>query len=373
MLNRLDDYPIHQTPEPLASPQSGDRNFYDRYFANGYTREGDVYFAAAMGLYPNRRVQDAAFSIVHEGRQYVVRASRLAPLERTETTAGPISFQVLEPMRTMRLHVAPNDFGVEADLLFRLRTVAVEEPRYTHRVAGRISMDSTRFTQFGTWEGWISIHGTRLPVEPSRVPGLRDRSWGIRPVGEREQGAPSPAEPQFFWLWCPVQFDDLCTHFMVNETGDGRPWQASGCRVRVPRSSDEIDPTSEADVERMLSVAHRVQWRPGTRRAERAELTLSPLGEDPFSIQLEPILTFQMLGLGYLHPEWGHGMWKGELAVDGETYDLPKLEPLDPRHLHVQQLCTARMGDRTGIAVFEQLVIGRHTPSGFRSLLDGAP
>jgi hypothetical protein len=38
----------------------------------------------------------------------------------------------------------------------------------------------------------------------------------------------------------------------------------------------------------------------------------------------------------------------------------------------VQQLCRARWGQREGFGVLEQLVIGPHRPSGFRSLLDGA-
>ena len=67
MLTRLDDYPLHQTAEPIAQPATGDRNFYDRYFFNGYNRAGDLFFAAALGVYPNRRVMDAAFSVVHGG------------------------------------------------------------------------------------------------------------------------------------------------------------------------------------------------------------------------------------------------------------------------------------------------------------------
>ena len=52
-LTRGDDYPIHQTPEPVAYAGT-DRNFYDRYFFNGYapTGEGeDLFFAAAFGVY----------------------------------------------------------------------------------------------------------------------------------------------------------------------------------------------------------------------------------------------------------------------------------------------------------------------------------
>lgn len=31
MLSKFDDYPIHQIPQPIAQPLSGDRNTYDRY------------------------------------------------------------------------------------------------------------------------------------------------------------------------------------------------------------------------------------------------------------------------------------------------------------------------------------------------------
>ena len=35
MLSKGDDYPIHQSPEPIAFAGQS-RNFYDRYFSNGY-------------------------------------------------------------------------------------------------------------------------------------------------------------------------------------------------------------------------------------------------------------------------------------------------------------------------------------------------
>ena len=51
MLTKADDYPVHQTADPIAYTATSDRNFYDRYFFNGYARDGSVYFAAALGLY----------------------------------------------------------------------------------------------------------------------------------------------------------------------------------------------------------------------------------------------------------------------------------------------------------------------------------
>ena len=41
MITAGDDYPIHQTPEPVQQVFTGDRNFYDRFFFNGYWREGE--------------------------------------------------------------------------------------------------------------------------------------------------------------------------------------------------------------------------------------------------------------------------------------------------------------------------------------------
>jgi hypothetical protein len=363
MLTEFDDYPVHQTPEPVAHPGTGDRNFYDRYFFNGFTRAADLFFGVAMGLYPNRQVMDAAVSVLRGGTQVAVHASRRAPGERADTRVGPIAIDVLEPLHTLRVRIADDAPGIAGDLVFRARTAAIEEPRFTLRAGPRIVMDSTRLTQFGTWEGWLAVDGERIALAPSEVLAVRDRSWGVRPVGEPEPGAPGPP-PQFFWLWSPVHFDDVCVLFDSAEDATGRPWHRAGTVARA-----------EADgaYEPMVSAAHRLRWEPGTRRARTAEIELAPHGEPPLVVALEPALTFQMRGLGYLHPEWGHGTWKGEEAVGAERWRSADIDPLEPRHLHVQQLCRARLGDRQGLGVLEQLVLGPHAPSGFTALLDGAP
>src|SRR5690606_32611788 len=149
--------------------------------------------------------------------------------------------------------------------------------------------------------------GERIALEPAAVLGSRDRSWGVRPVGERPPG-PSAGAPQFFWLWAPVQFDDLCAHFDVNEDAAGARWHAFGAVVPLP--APDGDPTDAAGIEIARAVAHRIAWAPGTRRAARAEIDLVTNGGARHTIALEPLLHFQMLGLGYLHPEWGHGLWK---------------------------------------------------------------
>jgi len=97
MLTTFDDFPVHQMAVPVAQTGTSDRNHYDRYFFNGYLPGGEVFFAAAMGLYPNRHVIDAAFSVVHNGRQRNLYASGRAPVERAHTSVGPVTVTVLIP------------------------------------------------------------------------------------------------------------------------------------------------------------------------------------------------------------------------------------------------------------------------------------
>jgi hypothetical protein len=356
-----DDYPIHQTPEPLARPATSDPNHYDRYFFNGATADGSLVFGVALGFYPNRQVIDGAFSVVADGEQVSVHASARCPRDRA-TAVGPITVEIVEPLRVLRVLVDAEAHGLRADLTFTARTRPVEEPRFTRRDADRVVFDYTRVTQWGAWEGWVEVDGRRTAVTPEAVRGCRDRSWGVRPVGERAGGAPGPA-PQFFWLWAPVGFDDVCVHFASNEEEDGAPWHRSGFLV----------PVGDRPPEAMVSAAHRVEWRPGTRWAARAEIDLVPAQGEPVTMQLEPLLEFQMAGLGYLHPEWGHGVWRGEAAEGGERWPLPAADPLAFDRLHVQALCRATLGERTGWGLLEQLVIGPYEPGGLTGLADGAP
>lgn len=369
----MDDFPIHQTGAPLAQPASGDRNHYDRYFFNGYDREGEVFFAAAMGLYPNRSVIDAAFSVVTDGVQRNVHASGRMPLDRRDTSCGPVRVEVIEPLRTLRLVVDDRTHGIGCDLVWRARTVAVEEDRFVRNRGPRVVMDYTRLTQFGTWEGTIVTGDRLVTVEPDAFLGSRDRSWGIRPVGEPEGGAPGTAAPQFFWLWAPINFEDGATHFDVNETATGERWHQTGFDIpRIGPDDPVLDPGGLAvSAEPMRAVDWAIDWEPGTRRARTATLTYTPWNRDPEPIELTPILTFQMLGIGYFHPDWTHGIWKGEAAEAFDEWRLDGLDPEQPQHTHVQQLVRAERSGRRGIGVLEQLAIGDHEPSGLHGLFDG--
>jgi hypothetical protein len=375
VLSSFDDFPIHQTSHPIAQTASTDINHYDRYFFNGYTKDTRVYFALAMGLYPNRHVADASFSVVVDGgtvdaRQISVHASRRAPADRADANeVGPIRVEVLEPLNALRLVVDAPEHGLRADLTFVRRSAPIEEGHFHQQIGLRVTFDYSRLTQFGGWEGWIEVDGELTDLSPGETLGSRDRSWGIRPVGERGSTGAPMADPQFFWLWAPVNFDTFSTHFDVNEYFDGKRWHESG--FVAPVAGPDGAPGAEA----MRSVDYSVEWRPGTRTAAAFELSLTPWVGEPSAIRLEPLFEFHMSGLGYLSPEWSHGVWKGESVVGGERWDLPVDDPLAPDHVHVQSIVRATtsgaLGEHQGVGILEQLAIGRHDPSGLTGIFDG--
>ena len=373
MLTRFDDYPVHQTPEPLAHPASSDRNVYDRYWFNGYKDDGEFYFAVGMGLYQNRGILDCGFSIVRDGEQHAFHGSRRAPPEPTDTTVGPFRIEVVEPMRRARVVLEPNETGIQCDLLFTARTACVEEGRATLRQGIRPMLDSTRFAQFGRWQGTIGYDGKTVAVDSARVYGTKDRSWGIRPVGEPETGGATPMRlPQVCFMWAPIHFQDRCTHFGVFEDGDGYPLHQDGAIAPIYENPDKIPGVDDPSIIRMGSVSHQIDYMKGTRRARRAELTLVERSGKEHRIELEPVLCFRMKGIGYSHPEWGHGRWKGELSIAGESWKTDELNELAIDNIHVQQVMKARMDGREGIGALEQIILGPYAPAGFKEFLDGA-
>jgi hypothetical protein len=375
VLSSFDDFPIHQTSRPVAQTATSDLNHYDRYFFNGYTRDTRLFFAVAMGLYPNRHVADASFSVVVDGttinaQQISVHASRRAPTDRAEANeVGPIRVEVLEPLNALRVVVESPEHGLRADLTFVRRSAPIEEAHFLQQIGARVVMDYTRLTQFGGWEGWIEIDGVLTDLAPGETLGCRDRSWGVRAVGERSSTGAPVADPQFFWLWAPLNFETFSTHFDVNELFDGKRWHESG--FVAPVADADGAPPAEA----MRDVGYEIHWRPGTRTAAAFELELTPWEGEPSFVRLEPLFEFHMAGLGYLHPEWGHGTWKGELEVGGERWDLPVDHPTAPDRVHVQAVVRATtsgaIGEHEGIGVLEQLAIGRHDPTGLTGLFDG--
>jgi hypothetical protein len=64
--------------------------------------------------------------------------------------------------------------------------------------------------------------------------------------------------------------------------------------------------------------------------------------------------------------------------VGYEAFDLATVNETEYKFWHVQAFCHARLtgaegGEKKGVGILEQLIIGPHEPSGFKEFLDMAP
>lgn len=364
MLSQFDEFCIHQTPEPIRQPATSDRNAYDRWWFSGFAADGSLYFAMAMGRYPNRFVLDGAVTVAMDGQQVAFHASRLAPDDPAETAIGPLELRVLEPMRAIQLTLDDNDSGIGMDLTFRARTAPVEEARATLRRDGMVHQDTTRFTQFGRWDGWLAVDGARVDVRPGEVLGTRDRSWGVRTLGEAAGGRPGTAGA-VFWNWLPIHFEDRCLHAWRFDAPDGTNLQQEGLIVPAPELPEPI-PLNDPSVEHLAAWSHAFRFREGTRYIEGGDIVLTHGDGRTTEVEVgPPLLRAWPTAIGYMHPEWGHGMWKGELAVGHERWRLDEVDPTKVRHQLVHGVAPVRMDGGSGVGIIEQTYLGPYAPYGF--------
>ncbi|WP_194913871.1 hypothetical protein [Catenulispora rubra] len=369
-LSPLDDFPFHQTSESLAHVATSDRNFYDRYYFNLHRRTDDLFMALGVGQYPNLGVTDAFAAVVHKGVHRVVRASRELGADRGDLSVGPFRIEVLEPLNRLRVVLEPGEYELSFDLLWTGAIPATREPRQFVRRNGRVWMDSVRLAQTGFWEGTLRIGEDELAVTPDTWWGSRDRSWGIRPVGEAEpagiQGK-GGVPPTFHWVYAPMQFDDFSILVIAQEDEDGGRVLEEA--VKVFNDGRPAEALGRPELE--------LHYTSGTRDVQTATVSFAGRAERVRVTQLIPL--HMAVGSGYgLDADWRHGMYQGpELVVQqvrmpaeeaaaksgmfGITERLSRFEYDGPE------------GVRTGFGLFETLFIGAHRPSGFADWLAVAP
>ncbi|HQN52436.1 MAG TPA: hypothetical protein PK913_15410, partial [Phenylobacterium sp.] len=272
---------------------------------------------------------DAHFSVIRDGVEHCLHASRFLNMERMDMSCGPIRIEVIEPLVKLKLIVEPSN-GFAAEITFEGRSFPIEEPRFVHRIGPRAFMDYTRLTQNVRCSGWIEIDGVRKELQAGAV-GTRDRSWGVRPIGAPDSQPPvPPVMPTFFWQWTPLNFADSSVFFHVNANPDGTPWNTRAVILPDGAGHDGGYHTAGASI-------GEVSFIPNTRHAQTGELVI-PLAQGEAKVKFEPFLTFLMKGIGYGHPQWRHGGFKGPLVVEREDIDLAKENMGAVENFHIQAL-----------------------------------
>lgn len=253
---------------------------------------------------------------------------------------GPLALEVLKPMQSLQITLDDNDSALARNLSFDGLSSCVEEDRQVLRQGRFVSMDVTRFTQFGRWRGTLRMAGETIDLASLKVHDIRDRSWGRCNVGEPDAGAPANP-PQGLFLWAPILWPDQTTLAVFFEDSNGQPIHAEGKSVPLYDAPDQVPGVIDPAIKVMSGASRQVRYVPGTRRAESTRIGLLDIGGARREITLEPLLRHQMKGTGYHHPRWEHGTWQGELATGHESWRLADIDPLAIPNLHIQQLVRA--------------------------------
>ncbi len=318
MLTRLDEALLHQAPVTFADTEVSDHRFYDRVYFEAVDPAGSAAFCMGIGLYKNTNTLDGFVSVQRDNRQYNVRFSRALRPAVDDTTLGPLVYEVVEPMRSVRVTLAEGDHGVACDMTFEGVVAPIEEVDHFARVQGRVQEHVHRYDQVGRASGWISLGDTRFEVADWWA--VRDHSWGVRPgVGgfDPKTGGTPPQLAGFLYSWVTFSTDDLVGYVQVHENGagerttfDGRRAIATrrrGSPVCVKQSTSSSFPRAAASTKGLDSRSRPTMARPSTFALE----------------QLLP--PWVMRGTGYDHgytDAKGVGVHRGSYLCEHDVYDL---------------------------------------------------
>lgn len=310
----IDDYMVHQTPDPIRIMWTSDPRTYERYWVTCQDDIGELLILMGGSFYPGLDTAEAYAIVNYQGQHTSVRAFRRLGADRMNLHIGPIRPTILRGMRLWRYVLAENDWGISYDLRWQdTKRQVFREP--VARVAGgfprgRRSDVTVGFEGFGVVEGWVRVGAHRLELTKDKYRGTRDRHWGTgRRVGGPNLllGANPPVGSSGFSF---VEFQDFAIwgDRILYNFGDPRPGMG-----------------------RIVQTARRLKFEPDT------QIFLEGLVDYTLDTGAVKQLHFRRFGYqtAYLRcgmyggtPDKGieSGMYVGDNVVEGETYDVTQPE-----------------------------------------------
>ena len=314
----------HQAVETFASVGPSDPAWAEKVCGMAAAKDGSVQIGFGFGKYTNRNVVDAYAGICRGTEQWTVRASRALHSDPDTVNAGPIEYEILEPLNSIRVSLKPNDEQpIAFEIVFTSVAACVVEKREDRRdVHGfRKATDQIRYHQTGVCQGWLEIDGERTTIDSDSWIATRDKSWGIRP----SVGVPAvDLEPDYqqhipkaLAIWNPICFERedgqryAFHHYFLHFSG-------SGFKHEVVQGGFE---DAQGQTALVVGMQPSLQFEAATKRLQAGEFALTM---DDGS---ERVLAFSKLsetgiylGAGHYHGGDGayHGSWRGELHVDSD-------------------------------------------------------
>jgi hypothetical protein len=336
MPTALDDAFSHQ-------PLTADPGWFDRFYMNIHSPDANVTLSLGMGRYPQAGVVDGFASLVEPGGQRNFRASREIVAEGRRLEAGPLSAEVLEPLRRWRLRLGENKLGFSCDFEFDGDVLPIDAGRIERRSrkTGAL-LDWSHFVQVGRIKGRLVIDGAVRDLAPDAWFGVRDRSWGIRPGAgvDPPREAPSPTAGKHDWVFGRV--GDHAVFYLLSGGGSLGP-HLLGAGLSGPQGELKV-----SAVERVLDWDERGRFRGAraslrTQGGETVELTA---GAPAATIYLR----------GGLYGGWrglAQGTARGSLVCEGERWATGERAVLAEVAGLNDHLCRFESNKGSGFGIYE--------------------
>jgi len=282
VLTETDDYFCHQTIAPHAYVEYNDPTWADRAY---HTLSDPDRFGIDIGVatYPNRAMFHTYAIAAVPGRQWSLRGTRDYSEGRWDLRAGPIEARIVEPMQRWSYHCAPNDSGIAFDLEFEARNGPYMIKQPPIRKGGRLIHEDVYVFQTGFYSGTVTLDDETFEVD--RLPGARDRTWGVRAFGEGQL-------PHGVLAWLQANFDGVAIVVQIRDRGDDKPQLRDGA---VYYDGGEIVP--------IVGFEHDLRFDYETRQCEGGTVTLTEKTGKVWPIEIDPAIRIYLSGAGYTMSE----------------------------------------------------------------------
>jgi hypothetical protein len=313
---------------------------------------------------------DGYGAVAYGSENRVVRASRALAPDLDTTAVGPVRYQVIEPLRSVRFVLEASQYQpIAFDVVFEGRVPpSLENKDQSRSPSGsRVMADLTRYHQIGVASGWVEVDGRRTPIDPDGWVSTRDHSWGVRyHVGAPLVDAEPPIELEqvegLAWRfgWSPALMTDAAGepygihHFFQELSAFGFEQRKLSGGVESPDGS----------VARFAALRPELRYDPVTRRLTGGVLhfTMEDGSARPVEIETAGPAGVQ-LGLGHyfgLDGHW-HGEWRGPLHVEGE-HVVDVTDPAVLRRIHQARDNVMRfhdpVGGGEGVGNYQSAIVG---------------
>ncbi|MGI9294281.1 MAG: hypothetical protein ACR2PS_09890 [Pseudomonadales bacterium] len=317
----------HQIVETFASVAQSDPAWAEKVCGMAGARDGSLQIGFGFGKYSNRNVVDAYAAVSRGVEQWTVRASRALASAPESVSAGPIQYEIVEPLQAIRVRLEANESQpIAFDILFHAIVPCVLENREDRRdMHGyRRQTDQIRYHQTGSAEGWVEVNGVRTEVSADSWVATRDHSWGIRPsVGQPA----TDMEPDLHHLldktlaiWNPILFERpdgsqyAFHHYYLAYTGTGFNFDSVQGGAEYPDGSREL----------IIGMQPHLTFNPRNKRLQRGEFVFTMADGSERPLRFDALSdTGVHLGAGLYHGYEGqyNGMWRGPRNVEGDYYE----------------------------------------------------